>query len=139
MLSVLRSEDEATDPQPTLAGLEDLLNLSRTVEVPVTLRVEGTPRSLTAGTELVIYRVVQEALTNVRKHAGSVETVEVGMRWTGDGVAVSVTDDGRGGDTATGGLGVIGMRERVEAVGGILTAEPADHGFVVHAWIPVPA
>ncbi|MBY6350865.1 sensor histidine kinase [Rhodococcoides corynebacterioides] len=139
MLSVLRSEDEATDPQPTLAGLEDLLNLSRTVGVPVTLRVEGTPRSLTAGTELVIYRVVQEALTNVRKHAGPVETVEVGMRWTGDGVAVSVTDDGRGGDTATGGLGVIGMRERVEAVGGSLTAEPADHGFVVHAWIPVPA
>lgn len=137
MLSVLRSEDEASDPQPTLAGLGDLLDLSRTVGVPVTLRVEGTPRSLTAGTELVIYRVVQEALTNVRKHAGPVETVEVCMRWTDDGVAVSVTDDGRGGDTATGGLGVIGMRERVEAVGGRLTAEPADHGFVVHAWIPV--
>lgn len=139
MLSVLRSEDDATDPQPTLAGLENLLELSRTVGVPVTLRVEGAPRTLTAGTELVIYRVVQEALTNVRKHAGPVETVEVCMRWTDDGVAVSVTDDGWGGDSATGGLGVIGMRERVEAVGGSLTAEPADHGFVVHAWIPAPA
>lgn len=139
MLSVLRSEDDATDPQPTLAGLENLLELSRTVGVPVTLRVEGAPRTLTAGTELVIYRVVQEALTNVRKHAGPVETVEVCMRWTDGGVAVSVTDDGRGGDSATGGLGVIGMRARVEAVGGSLTAEPADHGFVVHAWIPAPA
>ncbi|WP_082895188.1 sensor histidine kinase [Rhodococcoides kroppenstedtii] len=139
MLSVLRSEDDATDPQPTLAGLENLLELSRTVGVPVTLRVEGAPRTLTVGTELVIYRVVQEALTNVRKHAGPVETVEVCMRWTDGGVAVSVTDDGWGGDSATGGLGVIGMRERVEAVGGSLTAEPANHGFVVHAWIPAPA
>ncbi len=142
MLSVLRSDGESTDPQPTLAGLEDLLNLSRTVGVPVTSRVEGTPRGLTAGTELAIYRVIQEALTNVRKHAGPVGAVEVAMRWDDDGVAVSVTDDGRGRggvDSSRTGSGLIGMRERVEALGGTLTAAPDDGGFAVHAWIPVPA
>ncbi|MDF9715760.1 ATP-binding protein [Nocardioides sp. ChNu-153] len=96
------------------------------------------------GTALVVYRVVQEALTNVRRHAGPVDTVEVVVAEAPGEVVVRVTDDGRGAaatpgrDAPSGGLGLVGMRERVRAAGGSVTAGPRPGGgFEVGARIPV--
>lgn len=141
MLSVLRSDDDPFGPQPGLADIDALLDQSRAVGIPVTRADRGVPREIAAGAAAVIYRVVQEALTNVRKHAGDVTGVRVSLCWNDDGVDVHVVDDGRGAfgnDTATGGLGVIGMRERVEAQGGRVTVGPTGNGYAVHAYLPVP-
>jgi signal transduction histidine kinase len=89
--------------------------------------------------ELTAYRVVQEALTNVVRHAGA-ESVAVTVRRDGEALLVEVTDDGHGSGAGTGGagLGLVGMRERAEALGGRVTAGPGpDGGYRVTATLPL--
>ncbi len=128
-------------PQPTLSELDALVAGAEAAGLPVTLRVEGERRPLPAGAEAAIYRVVQEALTNALKHAGSAPT-EVVLRWDAEAVEVVVADRGRvGGARAElpgGGHGIVGMRERVRVYGGSLSAaERPDGGFVVTARLPL--
>ncbi len=128
---------------PGYADLDALVARMTAAGVPVTLRTSGVPRSLPEDVGLAVYRIVQEALTNVLKHAGPAET-EVLLDF-GDDLAVTVTDDGRGAsahlDSAGvpgAGRGTIGMRERVAALGGHVTFGPRPGGgFCVRAVIPL--
>jgi signal transduction histidine kinase len=140
LLGTLRAEDEALlrRPQPTLAELERLVSQVRDAGLSVDLRVEGEPVSLSGGVAVSAYRIVQEALTNVVKHAGDAR-VHVVVRYRGSELELEVADDGGGLRTAAGnGHGLIGMRERVALYGGDLFASAgADGGFVVRARFPL--
>jgi signal transduction histidine kinase len=143
LLGVLRAgtESAATDPQPTLDDLPDLLQRMRAAGQPVSLRVDGDPRPLPRAAHLAAYRLVQEALTNVVKHAGPDVDTEVVLTWSPDMLRLQVTDHGappRANDgLPTGGRGLTGMRERLHLVGGRLSAGPADSGgFAVVGEIP---
>lgn len=110
----------------------------RDAGLPVTLRVEGEPRALSAAADLQAYRIVQEGLTNALKHAGPARA-EVLVRYEPAEVVLEVTDDGRGHDPdADGdGHGLVGMRERVAVCGGKLTAgRRPEGGFGVTARLP---
>jgi signal transduction histidine kinase len=147
-LKLLRtSEDEAAKraPQPGLANLDRLLEQSRAAGLDVRLAVEGEPRELSQSLDLSAFRIVQEALTNVRKHAGTARaSVTVGYR--PQALELSVVDSGDAtagaatagaGAGAPGGHGLVGMRERATMFGGTLTARPlADRGFEVNAVLP---
>jgi signal transduction histidine kinase len=148
LLGVLRQEGEpegSLAPVPGLADLDALLAEVAKAGLAVRLRVEGTPSPLPAGVDLSAYRIVQEALTNVVKHAGPARAqVVVGYR--DHAVTVEVTDDGRGVVAPTGdgparvGHGLIGMRERVQVFGGDLEAGPRPGGgFRVAARLPLAA
>ena len=122
-------------------GLEQLPELvaeSQAAGIPVNLRFFGAERPVTSLTGFTIYRVAQEALTNVRKHGGSRATVEVRVRYLDAGVELEVADTGMGAMApSTGGLGLLGMRERVSAVGGSLeTGARSRGGFFVRASLP---
>ncbi|MGA4969046.1 sensor histidine kinase [Streptomyces pseudogriseolus] len=131
-------------PAPGLARLPDLLESFRRAGLEVTLREEGRARPLPPGVDLTAYRIVQEALTNVTKHASGRGT-RVGLDWGGGRLTVTVTDDG---GAPTGppalsdrppGYGLLGLRERATAVGGDLTAGPREEGgFLLTAHLPVP-
>ena len=126
-------------PAPGLARLDDLVARTRAVGVPVTVEVDGPPTALPAAVDLAAYRIVQEALTNVLRHAGAA-TAEVRLHRGEEQLTVSVTDTGRGSapTSATAGHGLAGMSERVSALGGSLSAGPhPDGGFRVTATIPV--
>jgi signal transduction histidine kinase len=145
-LGVLRGVDEAPPRHPMagLARLTDLLEENRSAGLPVELEVTGSPRELPASVDHAAYRIVQEALTNTRRHAGAARA-RVALAYDEDGVTVQVEDDGAGtkGSGATdpaGGTGLPGMRERAAALGGSLTAGPrTDGGFRVQARLPTPA
>lgn len=134
LLGVLRtsSPDEETSlaPQPGLEQIADLLSHSRAAGLPVSFKVEGVPRALPPGIALTAYRVVQESLTNTRKHGGPSVTASVRLRFCEDGLKIVVSDDGRGSTAASddAGHGLIGMRERAEMYGGTVTAGPRDEG-----------
>ncbi|MEU9738764.1 sensor histidine kinase [Micromonospora chersina] len=141
-LTVVR-RDEAADeraPAPGLAQLPQLRERLAGAGLPVTVEVDGAPRPLPVAVDLAAYRVVQEALTNVLRHAGPA-TATIRLRYAPTEVAVEVTDTGRGaaapaGDS--GGYGLAGMRERVTALGGSFAAGPASAGgFRVSATLPV--
>ena len=109
-------------------------------------RIEGTaaPQRLGAQASVAVYRVVQEALTNVRKYAGPRPTVRIDEHWDDDGLSLTIADNGRGAssglDGHAPGYGLIGMRERVAAVGGTVNAGPGiGGGFVVSVTIPYAA
>jgi signal transduction histidine kinase len=109
--------------------------------VPARLRVVGTPAELPEGKQLAVYRIVQEALTNALKHGGPGVRALVELRYSMFELVVRVTDDGRGAAAApaSGGHGLVGMRERVTMYGGAVTAGPlAGGGFEVLAKLPVP-
>jgi signal transduction histidine kinase len=146
LLGVLRQADEPQGdlaPVPGLADLEGLLAEVGKAGLAVRLRVNGTRPPLPAGVDLSAYRIVQEALTNVVKHAGSARAqVTIGYRDLE--VTVEIIDDGRGAVTPAGdggagtGQGLIGMRERVAAFGGDLEVGPGpDGGFRVAARLPL--
>jgi signal transduction histidine kinase len=148
LLGVLRQEDEpqgALAPVPGLADLDSLLAEVGKAGLAVKLQINGTRPPLPAGVDLSAYRIVQEALTNVVKHAGPAHAqVVVGYR--DHEVTVEVTDDGRGAvppasDGRVGsGHGLIGMRERVQAFGGDLQTGPRPGGgFRVAARLPFAA
>lgn len=140
-LGVLRGVDEDPPRTPVagLARLDDLLADNRSAGLRVTLDVRGTPRELPASVDLAAYRIVQESLTNTRRHAGAVSATVV-IEYTDDGVTVQVDDDGAGhrGHAAPGsGSGLPGMRERATALGGGLSAGVRpDGGFRVRAELP---
>ncbi|MEV0222147.1 sensor histidine kinase [Streptomyces sp. NPDC050704] len=147
------------EPAPGLSQLPTLLASFRRAGLEVSVHQEGTARPLPPGVDLTAYRIVQEALTNVTKHAGT-GSARVRLAWNRDRVTITVADDGRGARTAptaaTGpraskgpgastaadrppGYGLIGMRERATAVGGHLSAgRRPEGGFLVSTQLPLP-
>jgi signal transduction histidine kinase len=141
LLGVLREEAEprgSLAPAPGLAEVEALAAEVARAGVRVEVHIEGTPCELPAGLDLSAYRIVQEALTNVVRHAGPA-TARVAVRYSPGQVALEVVDDGRGpGAEDRGGHGLAGMRERAALYGGTLEAGPVPGGgFRVAATLPV--
>jgi signal transduction histidine kinase len=148
LLGALRREqagDPARRPSPTLGELEALLDAARAAGVPADLTVEGGPRALSPGVELSCYRIIDEALTNVARHAPGAPT-RVVLRYRPGGLDIEVANGPTPGGArpgapppASGGRGVRGMRERAELYGGRLDAQPCPSGgFAVTAAIPCP-
>jgi signal transduction histidine kinase len=138
-LSVLRSTDDAGTSG--LGQLDNLVARARAAGLPVTVTVTGSARPLPAGVDQAAYRIVQESLTNVSRHAGLAQA-SVCLQYTPDGLTVQIDDDGpgAGGRSGGNGLGLLGMRERVSVLGGRLQAGPQDGGgFRVRADLPVQA
>ncbi|MGE9693465.1 sensor histidine kinase [Streptomyces sp. NRRL F-5630] len=146
-VGLLRQSGDPTAPTEPTAGLERLDDLLGTFrDAGLTVRLV-TPEPLAGGplpaaVDLAAYRVVQEALTNVQKHAGAGAQAEISVVRVGSQVEVTVLDDGRGaeaeGPAEDGGHGLLGMRERAAALGGHLTASPRfGGGFRVHAILPL--
>jgi signal transduction histidine kinase len=141
LLGILRSGDEqlAIGPQPGLGSLQSLVEQVRASGLPVELRIEGEPVHLPAGIDLSAYRIVQEALTNIVKHAGDAEA-EVVIRYRTCELELEVVDDGRSAVESVNGSGhgLIGMRERVALYGGTLEAGSRDGGgYAVRARLPL--
>nr|WP_237534433.1 sensor histidine kinase [Streptomyces sp. SID3343] len=141
LLGVLRSQNEggAFVPQPGVEQLDDLLERVRGAGLPVDLTVEGIPVELSQGVALTVYRIVQEALTNTRKHGGPNVTALVRLRYLGEDVELDVGDDGRGGAAPGDGMGhgLVGMGERVALFGGRLETGPRPGGgWQVRACLP---
>jgi signal transduction histidine kinase len=143
-VGVLRepTSDAPRSPAPGLSQLEELVGVGAGSDVQVEVSVSGATRPLPPAVDLTAYRIVQEALTNVLRHAGAT-AAQVEIRYEPDGLVVEVDDDGVG--TANGalsaddGYGLIGMRERAAAMGGSLEAGPvpgSGGGFRVRAWLP---
>ncbi|MFC7492621.1 MULTISPECIES: sensor histidine kinase [unclassified Nocardioides] len=134
-LEVLRREDD--NHGNGLERLPALVERARSSGLPATLTVRGRTRTLPADVDQAAYRVVQEALTNVSRHAGAA-TASVQITYGPDSLTVRVEDDGSGSRTPpVPGYGLIGMRERVTALGGTLSAAPlATRGFAVLVELP---
>lgn len=134
ILGVLRSPSEADSsltPQPTLSDIDALVRASD--DLPIELHADASESALdglTPAVTLIGYRVVQEAITNVRRHAGPVTVVTIDIERSADSLTITVADDGRGGsaDQSGPGYGVIGMHERVAAVGGSVDVGPRQGG-----------
>lgn len=143
-LGVLRQvdEDAPLEPAASLSGLAALLDRARSTGLAVRDEVAGEPRPVPPEVDLAAYRIVQEALTNVTRHAGA-DTAVVRIGYRDEEVCVQVDDDGAGstgstGGTATGGSGIRGMRERARALGGELSAGARPGGgFRVLARLPL--
>jgi len=128
-------------PQPSLREVDQLVDQSRMAGLPVELVITGERRELPAIVDLAAYRIVQEALTNTRTHAGPAHA-RVELRYAEDALALEVTDDGRAAagqlGNGGGGRGLVGMRERVAMVGGRLEVGPRPGGgFRVAAVLPL--
>jgi signal transduction histidine kinase len=141
LLGVLRARDrsEQLAPQPGLAGLPELVADGRRAGQAVDLSVEGEPVSLPPGLDLTAYRIVQEGLTNSRKHAPGAH-VRVTLRWNPTDLEIEMLDDGPGHGAQKNGAGhgLIGMRERAALYGGSVVAEAgASSGFRVRARLPI--
>jgi signal transduction histidine kinase len=143
LLEVLRT-DENPDagplaPSPGLCDLDALIAATVRSGLLVEVRIEGDPSPLPAGVDLAAYRIVQEALTNVRRHAAATRA-EVRVGWMAGAVEVEVLDDGHGSGNGAGGSaghGLVGMRERVSLYGGTLeVGDRAEGGFRVAAHLP---
>ncbi|WP_327246831.1 sensor histidine kinase [Streptomyces sp. NBC_01320] len=135
-----------TEPAPGLAVLDELVETVRRAGLPVQVACVDRRPPLPAAVDLAAYRVIQEALTNVRKHAGPGAKAEVSVVRVGGTAEVTVLDNGTGSPEGAGagadggGHGLLGMRERVTALGGALTAGPRyGGGFRVHAILPLKA
>ncbi|WP_422769449.1 sensor histidine kinase [Plantactinospora sp. WMMC1484] len=142
LLDVLRTDTEPAAelaPQPGLAGIEALVEQVREAGLPVTLRVDGTPGPLDPGVALTVFRIVQEALTNTLKHAGTATAqvrLSFGIYW----LIVEISDTGRGPPPESGrvGHGLVGMRERMALYGGTLRTGPRPGGgYRVYAKMPM--
>ncbi|GAB6899542.1 sensor histidine kinase [Kineosporia succinea] len=141
LLGVLRDDDtQALTPQPDTEAIQDLLEQVRSSGLTVELEVLGEPITLAAGPGLASYRIVQESLTNVLKHAGPGATAWVRLAWLSEALEIRVEDDGRGAaatPAGPGSQGLIGMRERATLYGGQLEAGPRQGGgFGVRAYLP---
>jgi signal transduction histidine kinase len=151
LLGVLREGGgEEYAPQPDVAAIPALVEDVRASGLDVDLIVEGEPQPLAAGPQLAAYRIVQESLTNVLKHAGPASRAWVRLQWRPDALELSVLDDGRGASAALtsahgassdgNGQGLRGMRERAQLHRGRLEAGPRHGGgFGVHAALPYGA
>jgi signal transduction histidine kinase len=145
LLAVLRSSDDAAHPPPTLGimDLDDLADRVRQSGLAVDMSVAGEPRIVSEAIGLAAYRIVQESLTNVIKHAGA-QRVRIGLTYETDWLRIDVTDDGRlAGHPAQAsrhGHGLAGLRERAHLVGGSCSSGPrASGGYSVRADLPAPA
>ena len=140
LLGALRREGDDVElaPQPGLDQLESLLDEVGRTGLDVQLRVEGERVPLSPGTDLSAYRIVQEGLTNARKHAGA-DHAEVVVCFANRHVQIDVRDDGIGASTSDGlGHGLVGVRERIRIYGGEMTAGPAaEGGFLLSARLPI--
>jgi signal transduction histidine kinase len=141
-LRLLRGDGEAPElsPQPGLAQLERLIEQLRRAGLEIELTVEGQPRPLAQGVDLSAYRIIQEALTNVVKHAAGAST-KVTLMYQAQGMELTIIDNEGTAPTAvrqepSDGHGVIGMRERAALFGGRLTTESLPDGFRVRASLP---
>jgi signal transduction histidine kinase len=148
LLGVLRSDDDHGDgdasrrPAPGLADLAALVDRVRAAGLPTTLTVVGRPTPLGTAAQLAVYRLVQEALTNTRKHARGASRAGVALTWTAGGLEVVIQDDGCGGAASPDhvGHGLVGMGERIGAHGGSVSAGPAPAGgWRVAASLPLAA
>jgi signal transduction histidine kinase len=138
-------ESSGVDPQPGLANLDRLLEQARAAGLTIELTVEGQPRALPQSEDLSAFRIVQEALTNVIKHAAGART-NVTLTYQAAALRLTIADSGDGEGTGarhnapTEGHGLVGMRERAALFGGTLTAQPRpEHGFEVTAVLPYAA
>ncbi|WP_127504664.1 sensor histidine kinase [Actinoplanes solisilvae] len=140
VLGVLREEDADPElrPQPGIDDLDRLLPSVRAAGLPVTYSTSGELHALGKGLQLAVYRIVQEALTNILKHAGPGAIADVSLSVTGGEVRVRVRDNGRGAPAAPS-HGLLGMRERAAMYGGVVTAGPAERGWVVDVVLKEPA
>jgi signal transduction histidine kinase len=141
ILALLRDpeHDAESRPQPSLADLDELVADYRAAGLPVRLETTGEPQPLPGGVELSVYRIVQEALTNVLKHSDPTN-VTVTLSFRDSAVELEVVDDGTRAEpgATTTGQGIIGMRERIVLLGGELeTGRRVGGGFRVAAWLPV--
>ena len=140
LFGVLRADGDAPSlaPQPGLGELERLLEQTRAAGLAVELEIEGAAGPLPPGADLAAYRVVQEALTNVRRHAHA-SRATVRLIFGGDRLEIVVDDDGAGASgNGDGGHGLVGMRERLVLYGGELEAGPRPGGgFRVRATLPL--
>jgi signal transduction histidine kinase len=150
MLGTLRSDDDADGlgtphgDGPSTEGITRIAELAESARVaghPAEYVVVGTERPVPPTVAVVAYRIVQEAVTNILKHAGPTARADVRLRYLDDGVEVEVADDGLGAraarSTSGSGLGHVGMRERVDAVDGRIEIGPrARGGYLVRAWLP---
>jgi signal transduction histidine kinase len=140
ILGVLRQVDEGEPraPAPSIERIDELVERSKNTGIAVRTEVSGTVRPLSAGVDLAAYRIVQEALTNVTKHAGNA-TVTIELDYGPEQLTISVEDDGAGAvePPTPGGNGIAGMRERATSLGGTLDAGPLPgRGYRVRATIP---
>jgi signal transduction histidine kinase len=146
LLGILRVGDEVDgrSPQPGLGDLDGLIAQSNSNGIATSLTTDGDYDRVPRGLGLTVARIVQEGLTNVRKHAGVGATATVAIHVETEGVDLVITDDGHGrpltGPGTHGGHGLLGMRERVAVFGGTLQACPVEPaGFEIHAFIPLGA
>jgi signal transduction histidine kinase len=140
VLDVLRQRDEAPprSPTPGLHDVDELIARSEGTGLEITKRIEGSPRPLPAKTDLAAFRIIQEALTNARRHAGPAH-VSVVISYEPNHLSLEVDDDGNGPSVSSnGGDGIPGMRERALALGGEVEAGPRPGGgFRVGATLPL--
>jgi signal transduction histidine kinase len=140
ILQVLRQVDEVEPrgPAPGLAQLDILVKTTSEAGVPTKTSILGTARPLPAAIDLAAYRIIQESLTNVVRHAGRA-SAEVTLAYEPSRIVIDVSDDGRGAipGNGEGGHGIAGIRERVGAAGGGMEVGPRDgRGFRVRVWLP---
>lgn len=140
LVGVLRDVDVGAPLRPagSLASLDDLVERSGHAGLEVRRSARGTVRALPASVELAALRIVQEAITNVVRHAGAA-SADIVIDYRERALVVTIDDDGRGMlDAREAGTGIVGMRERAAALGGTLTVEPGpDRGTRVHALLPL--
>lgn len=142
LLETLRSSDADTQEDSTihLDALDELVAHATQNGLPTTLTVVGEPYRLPHLTEVNVFRVAQEALTNARRHGGPDAAADVRLRYDGAGVELEVVNTGRTVTLPREGLGLVGMRERAAASGGTVDARPRSRGgFVVRLRVPVAA
>jgi signal transduction histidine kinase len=143
VLGVLRQVNESAPRSPAagLARLEEVVSRARVAGITVRTETTGDPRALPTGVDLAAFRIIQESLTNVTRHAGPGVTASVRIEYGDDELLIEVVDDGRGlpGDLPGGGNGIPGMRERVAALDGEISTGPItdSDGFRVWARLPV--
>jgi signal transduction histidine kinase len=131
-------QDSPLEPAPGLARLPDLTGAFASAGLDVAVTVDGRERDLSPGVDLTAYRIVQEALTNVAKHAAT-DTASVRLSYGDDRLTITVTDHGAAKPVAGNGFGILGMRERAESAGGRFEAGPLPGGgFTVTTELPVP-
>jgi signal transduction histidine kinase len=151
LLGVLEASDPASPaagigelgPQPGLANLTALLASLHTTGMPVTVEIEGTPGDLDPSVDLAAYRIVQEGLTNVLKHAGKDSNPRLRLLWQAQNLLIQIDNDtnlaqAHRGQTLSAGRGLLGLRERVHAAGGDLHAGPHHHSsYRLTATVPL--
>lgn len=137
VLGILRNEPAELAPATGLARINDLLAQVRAAGLAVDLRVEGEPSPLPPALDVAAYRVVQEGLTNVRKHSGA-DRADVVLRYRQNLVEVEVLDAGEGSGGGEGsGHGLAGIRERTAILGGEFVAGPRERGFALKVSLPL--